>query len=71
MIRITSVSFRNFLSVGNVPVTIRLDSHKKTIISGKNGQGKCLDPLTQIKIEFANPETEKAFADFLTSKGQK
>jgi len=42
VIKISSVSFKNFLSVGNVPVNVCLDSHKKTIISGKNGQGKSI-----------------------------
>jgi DNA repair exonuclease SbcCD ATPase subunit len=43
-----TLTFKNFLSVGNTPVSIDLDKHSTTLIHGKNGSGKStiLDALT-------------------------
>lgn len=48
MITFTSVTWRNFLSTGNVPNTIQLNKNPATLIIGKNGCGKStvLDALT-------------------------
>ena len=48
MILFHELSFCNFLSVGNTPVTIDLNSNKTTLIHGSNGSGKStvLDALT-------------------------
>jgi len=35
-----SISYKNFLSAGNVPIIISLDTHNLTLITGKNGVGK-------------------------------
>jgi DNA repair exonuclease SbcCD ATPase subunit len=42
------VSWKNFLSTGNVPNKVELDGHSTTLIVGKNGEGKStiLDALT-------------------------
>jgi DNA repair exonuclease SbcCD ATPase subunit len=42
------LTFRNFLSVGNTPITIDLDTTKTTLVHGMNGSGKStiLDALT-------------------------
>lgn len=40
MINFTSVKMKNFFSVGNTPVEIKLDTHKKTLVIGKNGASK-------------------------------
>ena len=42
MIIFESLTFQNFLSVGNNPVTIQLNEHKTTLIHGTNGSGKSL-----------------------------
>jgi DNA repair exonuclease SbcCD ATPase subunit len=43
-----SISWRNFLSTGNVGNKVELDGHSTTLIVGKNGEGKStiLDALT-------------------------
>ena len=48
MIIFKRLSFANFLSVGNQPVTVDLDNCKTTLIHGTNGSGKStiLDALT-------------------------
>ena len=48
MITFSSLTFQNFLSVGNYPVTIELDNSKTTLVHGTNGSGKStiLDVLT-------------------------
>ena len=40
MIVFKKISYKNFLSVGNTPIEIDLDSSKVTVISGQNGNGK-------------------------------
>lgn len=40
MILFHNVSWRNFLSTGNTPSTVKLDSHSTTMIMGSNGAGK-------------------------------
>nr|QMP83378.1 MAG: hypothetical protein [Caudoviricetes sp.] len=40
MIIFKKVTMRNFFSVGNSPVEINLDTHKKTLVIGKNGASK-------------------------------
>lgn len=40
MIIFKKVTMRNFFSVGNTPVEINLDTHKKTLVIGKNGASK-------------------------------
>ncbi len=48
MIIFKSVSWKNFLSTGNVANKVELDGHSTTLIVGKNGEGKStiLDALT-------------------------
>ena len=48
MIVFKRLTFQNFLSVGNYPVTIELDNSKTTLVHGTNGSGKStiLDVLT-------------------------
>lgn len=48
MIIFKSVSWKNFLSTGNVPNKVELNGHSTTLIVGKNGEGKStiLDALT-------------------------
>ncbi len=40
MILFKKITLRNFLSCGNVPTEFSLNSHKTTLICGKNGNGK-------------------------------
>lgn len=40
MIVFKRITYRNFLSTGNVPNTIELNNHASTLITGRNGEGK-------------------------------
>lgn len=40
MINLKKITIKNLMSVGNVPIIIELDTHKKNLITGKNGTGK-------------------------------
>jgi hypothetical protein len=62
------IRYKNFLSVGNAPVEIDLQSHPMTLIIGHNGKGKCLKRATEVDIRINNPDTEKLFQDFLIAK---
>lgn len=42
MIRFENITYRNFLSVGDNPITISLDTGQSTLIVGENGQGKSI-----------------------------
>lgn len=48
MLIFKTVSWKNFLSTGNVPNSLVLDDHASTLVVGKNGEGKStmLDALT-------------------------
>jgi len=50
MINFKTVKMKNFFSVGNTPVEIKLNSHKKTLVIGKNGASKCVDINTLVKV---------------------
>jgi len=40
VINFKSISWQNFLSTGNTPITIQLNNHPTSLIIGKNGSGK-------------------------------
>lgn len=40
MVVFKKVTYKNFLSSGNIPIEIQLDKSRLTLISGKNGSGK-------------------------------
>jgi DNA repair exonuclease SbcCD ATPase subunit len=48
MILFKTLTYKNFLSCGNNPITIQLDKSKSTLIVGANGSGKStiLDALS-------------------------
>lgn len=50
MILFKTISIRNFLSYGNVPIEINLDSASRTLISGANSAGKCFSINTIVKV---------------------
>lgn len=51
MIIFKRLSYKNFLSAGDTPIEIDLDSHRTTLIVGKNGNGKCLRWNTKVTIQ--------------------
>ena len=64
------ISYQNFLSYGenleNNKMT--LDTGVMTLISGKNGAGKCFSKETPICINIQNKNIEKAFLEYLSHK---
>lgn len=40
MIKFKKIEAKNIMSVGNKPIVVELDTHKKTLITGRNGTGK-------------------------------
>lgn len=50
---------RNFFSVGNTPIEMNLDTHKTTLVVGKNSYGKCAEYNTPIKVR--DKETNKVY----------
>jgi len=45
------ISYKNFLSTGNIENKILLDKSRTTLIMGKNGDGKCFCINTPIRIQ--------------------
>jgi predicted ATP-binding protein involved in virulence len=68
MIIFNTVRYKNFLSTGNAFTEISLDKHPTTLIVGKNGNGKCLHPSTEININFINSDVEKKFKKFMKNR---
>jgi hypothetical protein len=50
MIIFKTVKAKNFLSVGNNYFEYELDQDNITLLRGRNGEGKCVDPTTKIKL---------------------
>jgi len=67
-IEFESITLKNFFSYGAKPTLVDLKKHPLTLITGKNGGGKCLDKNTKLNIIIDNPEIEKIFLDFLKNK---
>jgi hypothetical protein len=65
MIIFRNLKFRNFLSTGNNFTEIDLTKSKRTLVVGSNGAGKCLDPTTEIDIEFHDSDVQQAYEDFI------
>lgn len=51
MLSFERLSIKNFLSYGNIPTVIELNTHAKTLICSPNGMGKCLHGDTQIQVK--------------------
>lgn len=63
--QIQRVTFRNFGSYGNRTMTLEMPEDPGFwIVQGKNGNGKCLLPSTEIEISGEDIEIEK-FQEFL------
>ncbi len=59
MIHFKKLRIKNFLSYGNIPQEISLDGFKKTLVSGLNGQGKCITFETPLTVR--NKNTKETF----------
>jgi hypothetical protein len=63
--RIDKVSFRNFGSYGNKTITLDIPQEPGFfLVQGKNGNGKCLLPSTNIKITCESKDFDQ-FIRFL------
>lgn len=61
-VKFENVKFKNILSYGNNENEISFE-HGMTLISGKNGNGKCVRSNTTIRIKFENDEIENKWCD--------
>ncbi len=62
--------WKNFLSYGNYWTEVALDAGEVTVISGKNGSGKCLRGSTKIDIKFIDSKTEEEFKRFINDRNK-
>lgn len=67
MIEFEKIVFKNFLSYGNAPTEVYLNTGKILAI-GKNGEGKCLEKSTRLDINFQGIDTEEKFIDFMQNR---
>lgn len=65
MIIFEKIRWMNMLSTGNIFTEIDLNSHKSTLIIGKNGSGKCLKGTTEVEVQIDDPETLKKIKKFI------
>ncbi len=68
MIIFESVKWKNFLSYGNYWTEVKFTDAPTTLISGKNGCGKCVRKLTEIEISIEDPVIKQKFEEFLKNK---
>lgn len=66
MLHIKNISMKNFLSYGEIPVKIDFDRTNMTVISAKNGNGKCVDKNTKIDIKIDDPLVRQKFIEMVT-----
>jgi hypothetical protein len=62
------VKWKNFLSYGNYWTEVDLTQSPTTLISGQNGQGKCVRKLTEIDISIEDPAVKQKFEEFLKNR---
>lgn len=67
---IKSITLKNFKSFGNNKQTLTFNTvtGDLILISGKNGNGKCLSPDTELNIQVDDIETEKLLIEFLKKR---
>jgi hypothetical protein len=65
IIQFQSLTFKNLLSYGATPTTTNFSSGIN-LISGQNGQGKCVYRKTKINVKMS----EKMYKDFINMYGE-
>lgn len=60
-----TIRYKNLLSTGNVFTEIVLNKSPTTLVTGENGNGKCVRGSTKINVKFKNEEVEILFLEFL------
>lgn len=70
MLIFKKVSYKNFLSTGNNPIEITLNTDKVTVVGGKNGCGKCLRKSTSFFDIEADDEIIKLLLDIEKEKNK-
>lgn len=50
MLTFEKIEIRNFMSIGDVPITIELNRSPTTALIAKNGAGKCVSLNTPIRV---------------------
>lgn len=61
MLTLNKVKFRNFKSYGGAWTEVDLSHDQLSVIIGRNGQGKCVDKSTKIKVKFKNKAQQYRF----------
>lgn len=59
---------KNFFSIGNAFLEFDIQKYSTAVLTGRNGEGKCLSPRTKINIMIKDSVAQNAFLEFLKSK---
>lgn len=64
--KLIKLEFRNIGKYGNQLQTLNFhEAGSLNLISGRNGNGKCVSPDTEINIKFKDSKTQRLFEEFL------
>jgi hypothetical protein len=67
--KIEKLKFRNVGAYGNKEQEIKFsDNGSLNLIVGRNGNGKCVHPDTNIDIEFMDPNLEMEYNNFIKER---
>ena len=70
MINFKKISYKNLLSVGEFPVEINFQSTGTTLITGANGNGKCVRKNTRINVKISDDAICQEFQNFINKKNE-
>jgi len=68
--KINSIEFKNIASYGNSTQVINFNDTASSfyLVTGANGNGKCLHASTEIEISFNNNNSKELFEEFLKKR---
>ena len=64
------IVFKNLMSYGDSETTFYFNKSPTTLITGRNGSGKCVKKNTEITINFKDDAVRMAFLEFMSKDNE-